>query len=221
VRTLLKSGLAVILATALCAVPGIAAPASSSSAPLGMVLQADRAQVGANVSSSGATIYEGDRLETDGDGTLRARLGGPQIYLRPNTAAEVHGLSNGFSASLMYGTVAVSSGKGQAFELLANGAKIRPAGDQATVAQVSWINAKELLLTSNHGAIEVSMGDEVSTVEAGNSYRMVIESADSGPQQAGAPHRTGRNRFAIILIAAVSVGTAIGVWRALVSPSAP
>jgi hypothetical protein len=120
-----------------------------------------------------------------------------------------------------YPTLFRSSGKGQAFELLANGAKIRPAGDQATVAQVSWINAKELLLTSNHGAIEVSMGDEVSTVEAGNSYRMVIESADSGPQQAGAPHRTGRNRFAIILIAAVSVGTAIGVWRALVSPSAP
>jgi len=33
--------------------------------------------------------------------------------------------------------------------VLANGATIRPVGTKASVAQVTWVNAKELLLTSN------------------------------------------------------------------------
>lgn len=220
VRTLLKSGLAIVLAVALVGMPVMAAPANPASAPLGVVLQADRAQVGADITTGGATIYEGDRLETVADGTLRARLGGPQIYLRPNTAAEVHSLSNGFSASLMHGTLVVSSAKGQDFQLLADGATIRPVRAQETVAQVSWVNAKELVLTSNRGAIEVSMGDEVKTVEAGNSYRMEVETADPNPQ-GGPPLRTGRNRFVLIAIIGVSAATGIGIWRALISPSAP
>jgi hypothetical protein len=220
VYTLLRYGLVAILTAALLVMPAMAAPANPVSAPLGMVLQAERAQVGADITMGGATIYEGDRLETIGGGTLRARLGGPQIYLRQNTAAEVHSFSNGFSASLMRGTVVVSSEKGQDFRLLANGATIRPVDAQETVAQVSWVNPNELLLTSNRGAIEVSMGDEVKTLEAGNSYRMEVEASDPGPQGAP-PRRTGRNRFAIFLILGISAGTGIGVWRALVSPDAP
>ena len=219
-RTLLKSGLAIVLAVALVGMPVMAAPANPASAPLGVVLQADRAQVGAGIMYSGATIYEGDRLETVADGMLHARLGGPRIYLRPNTAAEVHSLSNGFSASLMHGTVVVSSAKGQDFRLLADGATIRPVGAQETVAQVSWVNAKELLLTSNRGAIEVSMGDEVKTVEAGNSYRMEVETADPAPPQ-NTPYHTARNRFVLIAIIAVSAATIIGVTLALISPCAP
>ena len=221
-RTLLRSSLAVILTVALVGMPAMAAPTNPASAPLGMVLQADRAQVGADITSGGATIYEGDRLETVADGTLRARLGGPQIYLRPNTAAEVHGLSNGFAASLMHGTVVVSSAKGQDFQLLADGATIRPVGAQATVAQVTWINDKELLLTSNRGAIEVSMGDEVKTIEAGNSYRMEVETADPGSQQAGSVPTGRRRRLVFYLIAGgVAAGIGITIWRVLISPSAP
>ena len=219
-RTVLRSGLAIVLAVALVGMPMMAAPTNPASAPLGVILQADRAQVGVDIMNSGATIYEGDRLETLGDGTLRARLGGPQIYLRPNTSAEVHSFSNGFSASLMHGTVVVSSAKGQDFQLLADGATIRPVGTQETVAQVSWVNAKELLLTSNRGAIEVSMGDEVKTIEPGSSYRMEIETADPA-SQGGQPRRTGRNRFVLLVIIGVSAATAIGIWRVLVSPDAP
>ena len=58
---------AVVIATlsaVLVGVPAFAAPASSPSAPLGVVLSADNAHVGAGVTTSGATIYDGDRLET-------------------------------------------------------------------------------------------------------------------------------------------------------------
>src|ERR1700687_4581380 len=118
-------------------------PANPASAPLGFVLQAERAHAGADLISGGATIYDGDRLETQEDGTLRARLAKSQMYLRPSTLAEVHGLSNGYSASLFRGTVIASSPEGQTFQLLANGATIRPVGSQATVAQGTWVTPNE------------------------------------------------------------------------------
>jgi hypothetical protein len=76
-------------------------------------------------------------------------------------------------------------------------------------------------LTSNRGALEISMGDEVKTIEAGSSYRMEIDAAGSDPQGGQPPARSGRNRFVLFVIIGVSVATGIGVWRALVSPSAP
>jgi hypothetical protein len=226
-RTLFRASLILVLGAALTGIPLVAVPANPASIPLGVVLQAERAQVGVDITSEGATIYEGDRLETSGDGTLRARLGGSQMYLRPGTSAEVHGLSNGFSASLMRGTVVASSPEGQTFLLLANGATIRPVSAQATAAQVTWVNPNELLLTSTRGAIEVSLGDDVKTIEAGRSYRMEMQDdVSQGPQgQQGSsgrgPTPTGRRRRALFFLigGAIAVGTGIGVWRALMSPS--
>ena len=158
---MLRSIQAVILSAALIGISAMAMPANSASAPLGSILQAERAHAGADIASGGATIYDGDRLETQGDGTLRVRLGGSQMYLRPSTMTEVHGLSNGYSASLLQGTVIASSPEGQTFQLLANGASVRPLGTHATVAQVTRVTPTELLLTSNMGAIQVSYEGDV------------------------------------------------------------
>jgi hypothetical protein len=226
VRKVFRTGLALALSVVVVVIPTMASPASPASTPLGVVLQAERAHVGLDITAGGATIYEGDRLETQDDGTLRARLSGSQMYLRPGTATEVHGLPNGFSASLMRGTVVASSPEGQTFRLLANGVTIHPAGTQATVAEVTWVNPTELLLTSNRGAIEVSMGDEVKTIEAGSSYRMKIEPEDAGPGAQGSgsntqPVHPGRRRRLafFLLFGGIAAGTAYGIWRVLESPS--
>ena len=218
-RTLVRTAITVILSASLAGVPAIASPAAAVSSPLGVVLQADRAQVGADITAGGATIYDGDLLETAVEGNLRARLSKSQMFLRPNSSAKVHGLSNGFSADLTAGTVVLSSAEGETFRLLADGATIRPAGSQPTVAQITRVSDKELLLTSNRGPVEISMGDEVKTIEAGTSYRMEIDNSDPGPQGQGqGPYHPARNRFALFVILAVGVATGIGIWRVLVSP---
>jgi hypothetical protein len=221
VRTFFVSSSVAVLSLMLIGIPATAVPANPASVPLGSVMQAERAHLGADVTSGGATIYDGDRLETQEDGTLRARLGGSQMYLRPSTAADVHGLSNGYSASLLRGTVIASSPEGQTFQLLANGAIIRPADTHATVAQVTWVNPNELLLSSNLGAIQVSFEGDVKTIEAGNSFRMEIEPSnqDPGPQGSGAPKHGGNNQVIYIVIAVAGAATAIAVWRATISPS--
>lgn len=217
-RSLLKSCLLTIVSIMLIGIPIMAMPANPPSAPLGSVMQADRAHQGVDLASGGATIYDGDRLETQDDGTLRARLGKSQLYMQQSTIAEVHGLSNGYSANLLHGTVIASSPEGQTFQLLANGATVRPATAHATVARVTWVNANELLLTSNLGAIQVTYEGDVKTIEPGSSVRMEIktdESAGPGPQ--GAPTHGGRNRAVYFVIAAAGVATGIGIWRVLVS----
>ena len=115
--------------------PVMAAPASSPSAPLGVVVAAENANVGAGVTTSGATIYDGDRLQTPANSNLRVRLGSGQMVLRQNTIADVHTFPNGFSANLDTGTVVVSSAAGQTFQVIADGATIRPANDRPPPAK--------------------------------------------------------------------------------------
>jgi hypothetical protein len=226
VRTMFTVVLIATMSIMLIEAPVMAAPAGSPSVPLGVVMAAENSNVGASVPTSGATIYDGDRLQSPANSTLRVRLGSGQLVLRQNTTAVVHSLPNGFSANLGTGTVVVSSPAGQTFELIADGATIRPANAQAATGQISMISATELVLTGTRGTLEVTMGDEVKTVEAGSSYRLEVESDESGPGPAGAgqnqrPHATGRRRFLWIFLPAVAAVTGIVIWRALESPTAP
>ncbi len=208
------------LSLVLIEAPVMAAPASSPSAPLGVVVAAENANVGAGVTTGGATIYDGDRLQTPANSTLRVRLGSGQMVLRQNTIADVHAFPNGFSANLDNGTVVVSSAEGQTFQLIADGATVRPANSQATSGQISMISPTELILTGTRGTLQVTMGDEVETVEAGSSYRLEVESEDPGPNPQ-APHPTARNHFLWIAIPVIAAVTGIVIWRAMTSPTTP
>lgn len=219
-------------------IPVLASLANAVPTPLGVVLQANDAHANMDMTLSGATIYDGDRLKTESNGTLRARLGGCQIYLGPSAAVDVHGISDDLSADLIYGTVIVSSAAGQSFRLLANGVTIRPATPQATVVQLTKVNSHELLLAADRAAVQVSLDDEVRTVEAGESYRIVIQPEESSPDNATgnppqgkgghppegpptgpAPSPTARNRVIWVVIPALAAVAGVVVWRAVVSPS--
>ena len=223
-----------------CRIPVVASTANAVPTPIGVVLLAKDAHANMDMTLSGATIYDGDHLKTERNRTLRARLGTSQMYLGPSAAVDVHATSHGFSADLIYGTVVVSSVSGQNFRLLANGAIIRPATPQATVVQVTRINNHELLLASYRAAIQVSLDDEVWTVETGESYRMVIQPEESsmdnaagnppqgkgghppeGPPTGGGPHPTARNRVIWITIPVIGAAVGVVIWRAFVSPAVP
>jgi len=214
--------LVAIVGVMLLQAPVMAAPPGTPSAPLGVVLAADNAHTGVDATYSGATIYDGDRLVTQDIGTMRVRLGTGQIFLHQSTSTQVHAIPNGFSADLDVGTVSISSSEGQTFQLLADGATISPASTHPTSAQISKISPTEVILTSTRGALLVTMGDEVKTVEAGSSYKMEVETEESDPQQKRRlPVATARNHFILIAIGAIGVVTGIIIWRALVSPPHP
>jgi hypothetical protein len=216
---LIKSVLLAVLSFTILEIPATGVPTNPASTPLGSVLDAERAQLGADITFGGATIYDGDRLETQEDGILRVRLGKSQMDLGSSTTAEVHRAPNGYVASLFRGTVIASSPEGQTFELLANGARIRPVSAQEIVAQVTWVNSDELVLTSSHGAIQVLYDGHIKTIEAGSSVRMEIQTEASDPP--GPTRQRSYKGVKYFLMVAAPVGTAIGIWRALESPSCP
>jgi hypothetical protein len=220
VRILFSAFFIATLSLVLIEAPVMAAPGSSPATPLGVVVAAENANVGAGVTTSGATIYDGDHLQTPANSTLRVRFGTGQMVLRQNTTADVHSFPNGFSANLNSGTVVVSSTEGETFQVLADGATIRPANSEATSGQISMISPTELVLTGTRGTLLVTMGDEVKTLEAGSSYRMEVETEDPGPNPQ-APHPSAKNHFIWIAIPVIAAVTGIVIWRALVSPTAP
>ncbi len=180
-RIYLKCLLIAVLVVTLVEAPLFASP----SRVLGVITQADRAHVSSGDAMRGATVFDGDTLSTDAAGALRVRLGEAQLYLLPSSAAAVHRTAAGVSAALQRGTAVFSSLGGEAFELRASGARIRARAAQPTLAQVTLVGPYELLLTCQHGQLEVRIGEEVHTVQEATSYRVSIEPEPQGPRGAG------------------------------------
>ena len=208
-----------LLVASLVEAPVMAAP----SRPLGVVLQADHARVGAAEAAGGTTIFSGDTLTTDASGTLRVRLGGTQLYLLSNSAAALAQSEAGVSATLQRGTVVLSSSGTSAVELRTSEARIRPKTAGPTLAQVSYVGPYEFLVTSQRGALEVTIDNEVHVVSEATSYRVTIdpEPAQKKRGAGAAPAPAARSRFLLIALILIGVGTGVGIWRALVSPSHP
>jgi hypothetical protein len=190
---------------------------------MGVILQADNADLGGSSAVIGATIFNGDTLTTESTGELRARFGPSQIYLFPNSMVSVDKTATGFSANLTGGTVLVSSGEGEGFQVLADGAVIQPNSNQKTVAQISWVSSTELLLTSREGDLAVTMGDETQTVTEGSSFRMMITPASQPGAAASSPTPAqpvvfaGQNRFYFVAILFIAAGTTYALIRAFES----
>src|ERR1700676_1245237 len=75
VRTFFTAVLLAALTVLLIQAPALAAPGSSPSVPLGVVVSAENSNYGAAVTTSGSTVYDGDRLKTLPNATLRVPLG--------------------------------------------------------------------------------------------------------------------------------------------------
>jgi hypothetical protein len=229
VRRLFRSLIGGFLVAVLVHSPALmAAPPAAASAPaMGVIVQAERANVGNCAATVGSTVFDGDLLQAERDGTLRVRFGSSHAAIFAGGAAVVHQSAGGFTANLTRGEVVLSSGQGQKFSLVADGATIQPNTSEATVAQVTWVSPKELLVMSRKGTLQVSLGDETKTVAEGASYRMVIDpaaAAASKPAAGPAPQNTqtaGSNAFLFILVGVVAAAITVGAILAIESPSAP
>ncbi len=220
----MKPGLgtaAIVLSMCALIAPPVAPAAGARSAPIGSIVQATHDKGAVDTSLEGTTIFDGDNLTTGSTNTLMARLSGPQMYLGSNSGVVLRGIANGFSATLTSGMMAASAGKGQTFQLVADGLTVEPLNAVPTVARMTLLSATALELTAEKGTLKVSMGDETDTVEEGKSYRFEIETEPALAEPQGPPIAAGRNRFKKVLIIILAATTAIIVWRATVSPSAP
>jgi len=219
------------LSLSLVSFPAWGAP----TAALGTVIAAERANVGGAKAEVGTTVYGGDTLTTDVQGSVQVRAGAARLLLLSSSSAVVNNSEGAPTANLMRGAATFSTGNARAFTLFASTAAIRAQSDGPTIGQVSYIGPKELLVRATRGALAVSVDADTQIVPEGTSYRVMLDQPEEmgqGPAGAGAPGngpggrggaplRAGRSRFLIVTAAVTGVVTYLAVSEALESPDRP
>ena len=218
----------------------------ASGEAFGTVVTADRARVGSGPISVGATVFGGDRLITDDTGSMQVRAGAARLLLSSASIAMLAKDESSPAASLTRGTAIFSTANSKAFSLHVGSMTIRPETDQPTVAQVSVVGPKQLMVRSTRGSVTVAVDDDVRVIPEGMAYRIVLDPSPSdlaavdrensdadmdaspaqGPQGVGAgkrkqPRRAGRSHFIWFAIGIASVATFFAVYEAVQSPSKP
>src|SRR5215469_10933022 len=186
------------------------ANSSTATKPFGAVITADRAHIGEATADVGTTVYGGDRVSTDAQGSMQMRAGAARLLLLGASAAIVDDNGGAPSARLVSGTATFSTGNAHAFTLYASKAAIRSNTDAPTIGTVIYVNEKELLVTARRGSLIVSVEDEEQVILEGTSYRVLLDppaEAAQGPEGAGGsrgqnrgtggPLKAGRSRFLI------------------------
>jgi hypothetical protein len=226
-RAMFAAALSISLATG----PLMGSPTATA---LGMVITAERAHVGDASASVGTTVYGGDRLSTEQQGSVQIRAGAARLLLLSASSATVNDNEGAPSAKLLSGTATFSTGNAHAFTLYASTAAIRAQSDDPTIGQVTILNAKELLVTSKRGPLAVTVDGETQTIEAGKAYHVYLDpdmAAAQGPTGAGGgqgpsgkgggPLKAGRSRFLIVVVTVAAIATFFAVDEALESPDRP
>src|SRR5258708_12965954 len=142
---------------------------------LGSVVSADRAHVGTGAASAGSTVFAGDKLDTEQAGNLQIRAGAAHLVLTGSSRV-VWGAEDGApSATLTGGTAAFSTSNAKAFVLHAGTAVFRPRDNEPTVANVTLLNAKELVVRCSRGALLIGVDEDVRVIPEGTAYHVGLD----------------------------------------------
>lgn len=227
-RSIARSCIAAMLA-ALMAFPGFAA----NEKPLGLVLQAESAQISNAKVAIGTTVYPGDKVETDAGGKLRLRMGTSQLYLLASSSATLGQRSDSLFAEVSRGTVGFSSNGADQLELEVPQGVIRASNGQPAYGQVTIVSPQEIIVSAFHGSLVLDNDGELHTIPEGKSYRVTMDLEPAAvPVPAAAAYRDNadntpakrrRRKLAFILLfGGIGAAVSYGVWSVLSeSSSAP
>lgn len=217
-----------ILSLTLLTTPVWSAPSSA----LGTVVHAERAQVGVSPASVGSTLFGGDKLSTEKTGSMQLRAGAARFLLAESSTA-ILGNDGGMpSAILQSGTATFSTGNSNAFALHFGPAVVRAFTDEPTIGQVTVLNAKEMIVKSTKGSLNLTVDGDSRVIAEGMAYHVVLDptaaaaAAPQGPRGAGSrgggsPRSAGTSKFVWYAVAVAGVATFFAVRAALESPDRP
>ena len=229
VRGSLSVSLSVLLSISLLASPIW----GNSALGMGTVVSADRAHVGAATASAGSTVFVGDKLATEQAGSLQIRAGAARLVLTGSSRLVWGADDGGPSATLTGGTAAFSTANAKAFVLHAGTAVFRPQDNQPTVANVTLLNPRELVVRCSRGALIIGVDDDVRVIPEGTAYHVILDpdaavpgGAIPAPAAAASwgqnqPIKAGKSKFIWYAIAFTAIVTAFAIWEACESPDRP
>jgi len=247
-KTLRSLILSVLLAMLAIARPLLAQEKPPQPAPLGVVATATSARLGNASASQGATVYSGDFLSTDGNGSLLVRVGAVSIELQDSSSAHIYRAPYGAVLELNSGS-AVYAAPGSAAQnvvIFASDVRVTPALNLPDFGRVSIVDSCNVTVQSQRGQANVRVGSESHLVEEGKAYRVRVENSISyrkyvSPEDAdyhdyhehkpcAAPWQTAKGRlprapshsdFLYLASGVITLATVFAVSEAVESPNRP
>src|SRR6266436_2328677 len=126
----LRASLATLMSIGLAVAPAWGGPKTASS--LGTIVTAEKARVGDSSAGVGTTVFSGDRLSTDREGSVQIRAGAARLLLQSASSATMNDSEGAPSAKLSGGTATFSTGNSRAFTMFASRAAIRAQSNAPT-----------------------------------------------------------------------------------------
>lgn len=185
-----------------------------------MIVSAERANIGTAKATVGTTLFNGDQLITNPQGSLQVRSASARLLLTASSRA-VWGVEDGTpEATLTSGTAAFSTANAKAFVLHASTAVFRPQSDEPTIGNVTLLNPKELVVRCSRGTLTIAVEDDIRVVPEGTAYHVLLDAnalpAADAPQwgQPKQPRKAGKSKFIWYAIAFTAVVTGIAAYKA-------
>lgn len=240
--------LLVLLVSLGFALPLLAQDQPAAPAPLGLVARAVSAHLGNAPASEGATVYSGDYLLTDNDGSLLVRVGAISVELQSSSSAHIYRAPYGAVLELNSGSVVYSTpgSAAQNVVIVASDVRATPVLNLADFGRVSIEDPCNVTVQSQRGEVNVRVGSESHLVEAGKAYRVRAENSISyrkyvSPEDAdyhdyhehkpcAAPWQTakgrapisgGQSHFLYVAAGTVALVSGLAISEALESPNRP
>ena len=189
-------------------------PVLASSKPSGTITESQAALLDRSAAAVGATVYPGDTLETNYNGSMRLRAGLAQIYMPPSSQARIVESAKGVHAALLRGTIGFSSGPSDIVEVNAIDIAIRSRDGQPAHGRISIISPTELVVSSVKGGFDVSLDGDTQSIADGQSYRVTIVQDQPPPAGSGSGTiptvRSGRRTLKLFLMALGTAGAVVG-----------
>jgi hypothetical protein len=207
-----------ILAVALsCLLSSAALPAQT--APAGVVLQSANARLNTVDATTGTTVYDGDRMETQEKGALSLRSGQIQLTLAESSTLWMNHENSLVAPTLQRGTVTFRAEDGTGVEIRADDVRVRPHTLALTIGQVTLQDC-DILVTAHTQDLEVTAGKETKILEEGKTYRVVRKGACGAVINQPAPPMAA-SRFFLLPGALAVIPIILGIRKGLESPDRP
>jgi hypothetical protein len=231
----LRAVFAAAVSVSIATVPAMGAPNPATT--LGTVITAEHAHVGEAAAEVGTTVFTGDRLYTEPQGSVQVRAGAARLLLLSSSSAVIDDREGAPSAKLVKGTATFSTGNAHAFTLYASRAAVRAQTDAPTIGQVTYLSDKELLVISKRGSLTITVDGETEIIPEGTAYRVLLDAtaaaAAQGPAGAGSnkkaggsgpsgpPLKAGRSYFLVVAVGVTAIATYFAVSESLESANRP
>jgi hypothetical protein len=244
-RTLRSPLLLAFAATVALVSPALAQTQSQNPA-LGIVVRSSRASIGNTAVSDGESVYSGDYLSTDDDGSLLVRVGVLTLELEPSSALHIYRAPYGAVVELNRGGVIYTTpGQKENLVIVASDVRITPDVSLPDLGRVTIDNPCEISVYSQRGQANAKSGKESHTIEEGKAYHVRADNKISYREYLSpdaddyhkhhqhepcAPADWARGKLPVgaagthFVLAAgtiAGVGVGIAIWKTMESPDRP